>query len=117
MCGEMCWRFRGNVFGDLEKTYSAIFGEKMCQRFGEIVRRFWRKPFGDNFGDLEKTYLAKSWSVIFVLEIGMEYCSARRPYVEIKTQWRKMETGYGDQNFIHHKVESTYLERFKDRNV
>ena len=48
----------------------------------------------------------------------MEYCSAQRPYVEIKTQWRKrIETNYGDQNFIHHKVESTYLERFKDRNV
>ena len=28
----------------------------------------------------------------------------------------KVETSYGDQNFIHHKVESTYLERFKDRN-
>ena len=77
------------MFGDLEKTYSVIFSEKICRRFGEIVRRFWRKPFGDNFGDLEKTYLAKSWSLIFVLEIGMEYCSARRPYMEIKTQWRK----------------------------
>ena len=29
----------------------------------------------------------------------------------------KMETNYGDQNFIHHEVESTYLERFKDRNI
>ena len=29
----------------------------------------------------------------------------------------KMQTIYGDQNFIYHKVESTYLERFKDRNV
>ena len=28
-----------------------------------------------------------------------------------------METDYGDQNFIHHEVENTYLERFKDRNV
>ena len=28
-----------------------------------------------------------------------------------------METNYGDQNFIHHVVENTYLERFKDRNV
>ena len=28
-----------------------------------------------------------------------------------------METSDGDQNFIHHEVESTYLERFKDRNV
>ena len=28
-----------------------------------------------------------------------------------------METNYGDQNFVHHGVEDTYLERFKDRNV
>ena len=28
-----------------------------------------------------------------------------------------METNYGDQNFIHYGVESTYLERFKDINV
>ena len=28
-----------------------------------------------------------------------------------------VETNYGDKNFIHHGVESTYLERFKDRNV
>ena len=29
----------------------------------------------------------------------------------------KMETNYGDQNFIHHEVENTYLEHFKGRNV
>ena len=29
----------------------------------------------------------------------------------------KMETSYGDQNFIHHEVENIYLERFKDRNI
>ena len=34
-----------------------------------------------------------------------------------KVNGEKMETNYGDQNFIHHKMESTYLERFKDRNV
>ena len=28
-----------------------------------------------------------------------------------------VETNYGDQSFIHHGVENTYLERFKDRNV
>jgi len=27
------------------------------------------------------------------------------------------ETNYGDKNIIHYGVESTYLERFKDRNV
>ena len=35
----------------------------------------------------------------------------------LKVNGEKIETNYGDQNFIHHKVESTYLERFKDRNV
>ena len=28
-----------------------------------------------------------------------------------------MDTNYGDQNFIHHGVENTYLERFKNRNI
>ena len=41
------------VFSDLEKTYSMILA-KMCWRFGEIVRQYWREPFGDNVGDLEK---------------------------------------------------------------
>jgi len=35
----------------------------------------------------------------------------------LRSNGEKMETNYGDQNFIYHKVESTYLERFKDRNV
>ena len=36
---------------------------------------------------------------------------------DLNRNGENMETNYGDQNFIHHKVESTYLERFKDRNV
>ena len=28
-----------------------------------------------------------------------------------------METNYGDKNFIRYGVKSTYLERFKDRNI
>ena len=44
-----------------------LFGE-IVWRFGEIVRRFWGKPCG-----------------VFILEIIMEYCEARQPYVEIKT--------------------------------
>ena len=76
------------MLGDLEDTYSAIFGEKMCRQFGEIVlekknvQRFWR--FGENCS-------AKLWSAIWrkpfgdvVLELVKEYHSARRPYVEIK---------------------------------
>ena len=28
-----------------------------------------------------------------------------------------METKYGDKNFIHYGIESTYLEHFRDRNI
>ena len=78
------------MFGDLEKAYSVIssknvsaiwrdpsaitlevwrnlFGKIMVGDLEKSFRRFWRKPFGD-----------------FVLELVMEYRSARRPYVEIK---------------------------------
>ena len=54
------WRFGEIVFGDLEKLCSAIW--RNC------VRRFGENVLGD-----------------FVLELVMEYRSARRPYVEIKT--------------------------------
>ena len=49
--GEIRWHVGGNVLGALEDTYSAIFGEKMCRRFGRIVLE--KKPF-DDFGYLEK---------------------------------------------------------------
>ena len=52
------------MFGDLEKTYSAIFSEKMCRRFGEIVRRFWRKPFGD-FGEKRLALALEIWRNLF----------------------------------------------------
>ena len=60
-CGEIRWRFGGNVFGDLENTYSVIFGENLSAFWRnrsaileKTVRHFWRKPFGASFGDLEK---------------------------------------------------------------
>ena len=56
--------------------------------------------------------------------MAITYWSSLRSSLELGDhKWRlnhngeKMETNYGDQNFIHHKVESTYLEHFKDRNV
>ena len=67
-------------------------------------------------GDLEKLirqsmlaipYCSLLWSR---LELGV------RKWILIRNG-EKMETNYGDQNFIYHKAESTYLERFKDRNV
>ena len=42
----MFGEFGENLFGD----FLAI----MRRRFGEIVRRFWRKRFGNNVGVLEK---------------------------------------------------------------
>ena len=96
------------MFGGLEKT---------C---GEIRWRFG----GDMFGDLEKTYSAKSWSAIWRKRSAILYWSSLWSIVMLGDRmWRlrsngeKIETNYGDQNFIYHKVESTYLERFRDRNV
>ena len=53
--GKIRWRFRGDMFGDLEKTYLAIFGEKCVgnleKSFGNIGEKpfgdFWRKRVGD----------------------------------------------------------------------
>lgn len=82
--------------GDLEKS----------------VRRFGETCLVKYDGDLEKrvrrfmmviSYWSLLWSSLVLGDRNEE-----------KTV---METNYGDHNFIHHKVESTYLERFKDRNV
>ena len=98
------------MFGDLEKH---------VRRFGETCSVIWRNVFGDlekhgrRFGELvwRNTLAISYWSSLWSsLELG-------------DRKWRlncnreKMETNYGDQNFIHHKMESTYLERFKGRNV
>ena len=52
------------------------------------------------------------------------YWSSLRSSLELGDhRWRLnhngeiMETNYGDQNFIHHRAENTYLEHFKDINV
>ena len=95
-CGETRWRFGGDVFGDLEKAYSAI-SERPVRRFGENVWRFWRKPFGDFgengsaileiwrtlFGKIVVGDLEKSFGD-FVLELVMEHRNAWRPYVVIE---------------------------------
>ena len=67
--------------------------EKRGRRFGELVRK----------NTLAISYWSSLWSS---LELG-----------DLNGEKTVMETNYGDQNFIHHKVESTYLERFRDRNV
>ena len=65
------------MFGDLEKTYLAIFGENVSAIWRNrstilerTVRRYWREPFGDNVGDLEKR--GRSSYGDFVFEFIME---------------------------------------------
>ena len=47
----------------------------------------------------------------------MEYHNASATVRGDRKLKEKMEANHGDKNFIHHKMESTYLEHFKDRNV
>ena len=69
------------MFGDLEKAYSASFGENVSAIWRDrsvITLEIWRTLFGEIMvGDLEKPFDD------FVLELVMEYRNARRPYVEI----------------------------------
>ena len=79
------------------------------------------------FGDLEKTRSAKMleiWRNVVGAVLSISYWSLLWSSLELgDRKWRlkhngeKVETSYGDQNFIHHKVESTYLGHLKDRNV
>ena len=99
------------MVGDLEKP--------VRQNTLEIWRKRGRR-FGETYsakyvGDLEKRGRAV---------MAISYWSSLRSSLELgDRKWRlnrngeKMETNYGDQNFIHHEVERTYLEHFKDRNV
>ena len=82
--------------------------EKRGRRFGETCSVKY-------VGDLEK-----HGGVV----MAISYWSSLRSSLELgDRKWilnrngEKMETNSGDQNFIHHGVENTYLERFKDRNV
>ena len=79
------------------------------------------------FGNLEKTCSAKTleiWRNVVGAVMAISDWSSLWRSVELgDRKWRlnrngeKMETNYGDQNFIHHEVEGTYLKHFKDRNV
>ena len=76
--------------------------------FDKIVVGDLEKLFGD-FGENRSTisYWRSLWSIVMP---GDHVWRS-------KSNGEKMETNFGVKNFIHHKVESTYLERFKDRNV
>ena len=95
------------MFGDLEKTCSAIW-RKRVRRFGEThsakTLEIWRNVVSAIMVIL---YWSSLWSSI---ELGDRKWRLNR-------NGENMETNYGDQNFIHHKVESTYLGCFKDSNV
>ena len=105
-CSKIHWRFVEDAFGDLERTYSAIFDKNLSAFWRnrsaileKTVWRFWRNPFGASFGDLEKLICrnrGRRFGEIvrrfrrklfgeFILEIIVEYCDARRLYVVIKT--------------------------------
>ena len=70
------------MFGDLEKAYSASFGENVSAIWRDrsaITLEVWRNLFGEIMvGDLEKSFGD------FVLELVIEYHNARRSYVEIE---------------------------------
>ena len=96
---------------------------KMCRRFGEIVRRHWREPFGD-IGENRSAITLEIWRNMVGAVMSILYWRSLWSSIELSdSKWglnhnaEKVEIGYGEQNFIQHKVESTYLERFKDRNV
>ena len=81
----------------------------------EIWRNTTECLWRSHIGDMEKR------GGIFMV---ISYWSSLRSSLELGDhKWRLnhngeiMETNYGDQNFIHHEVENTYLEHFKDRNV
>ena len=99
------------MFGDLEQNHLAKYVGDLEIR----GRRFGETRSVKYVGDLEK---------LFGAVMAISYWSSLWSSLELgDRKWRLnhngeiMETNYGDQNFIHHEVESTYLERFKDRNV
>ena len=83
----------------------------MLEIWRNAVECLWRS----HVGDMEKRGRAV---------MAITYWSSLRSSLELgNRKWRLnhngeiMETNDGDQNFIHHGVENTYLECFKDRNV
>ena len=95
----------------------------MCWHFGEIIQRHWREPFGD-IGENRSAITLEIWRNMVGAVMAISYWSSLWSSIELgDRKWglnhnaEKVEAGFGDQNFIQDKVESTYLERFKDRNV
>ena len=94
------------------------------------ILEIWSKVFGDlekSFGDIGENRLAitlEIWRNVVSAAMAILYWSSLWSSVELSDRkgglnhsGEKVETSYGDQNFIRHKVECTYLEHFNDRNV
>ena len=104
---------------------------RCVRRFGEdLFGDFWQKCVGDlekSFGDIGENRSAitlEIWRNVVGAVMSISYWSSLWSSIELgDRKWglnhnaEKVETCYGDQNFIQYKVESTYLERFKDKNV
>ena len=84
---------------------------------------FWRKFVGD-FGENRSAITLEIWRNVVGTVMSISYWRSLWSSIELgDRKWglnhnaEKVETGYGVQNFIQDKLESTYLECFKDRNV
>ena len=88
------------MFGDLEKR----------------VRRYTLAIWRNVFGDLEKRVRRYTLAILYWNSLWSSVELGDRKW-RLNRNGEKVETNYGDQNFICHKVESTYLGCFKDRNV
>ena len=107
----MCCSAIGITFQRYGETRRSVYGDHMLEIWRNMAEQLWRSHVGDIEKHGRAAMAITCWSSLrSSLELGDH-------------KWRLnhngeiMETNYGDQNFIHHGVENTYLERFKDRNV
>ena len=73
--------------------WQSVYGDHMLEIWRNVAEYLWRSYIGVRCLELDD----RKWRLNHNGEI--------------------METNYGNQNFIHHGGENTYLERFKDKNV
>ena len=112
----MCCSAVGKISWRYGETWQSIYGDHILEFVKEQLRASDRKWRLNRNGEITETnYGDCKWRLNRNGEI------TETNYGDHK--WRLncngeiTETNYGDKNFIHHGVESTYLERFKDRNV
>ena len=108
-----------------------VIWRRRVRRFGEnLFGDFWQKCVGHlekSFGDIGENRSAitlEIWRNMVGVVMYISYWSSLWSSIELgdlksglNHNGEKVETSYGDKNFIQHKVESTYMEHFKDRNV